>query len=201
MKPHFGQSDAAMNKLAGCNSFPNTGKGLEMIAELEAKAREAGFNTPLECLRAQHESAAGMGLEPEFIERLMTKASSHIEPKGQCGLVAEFTLRREPLTKGYFGHEDGCDCAVCENMHFRELYLKRKAADLEEVKRLAYQAGFDAAMGRPDFDPVKERDAAYDLGYKDGYNAAVYFAGGLVSEQEPKELTSVLGELVWRLKL
>ena len=200
MKPHFGQSDAAMNKLAGHNRFPNASKGLEQIAELEAKAREAGFNTPLEYLRAQHESAAGMGLEPEFIERLMTKSSKRIEPKGQGGLVAEFTLRGEPLTKGYFGHEDGCDCAVCENMHFRELYLKRKASDLEEVKRLAYQAGFDAAMGT-DFDPVKERDAAYDLGYKEGYNAAVYFAGGLISEQEPKEMTSVLAELVWRLKL
>lgn len=189
MKPHFGQSDAAMNKLAGHNRFPNAGKGMGQIAELEAKAREAGFNTPLEYLRAQHESAAGMGLEPEFIERLMTKECQHeftdiatcvhcgcdtdgfisskrIEPKGQGGLIAEFTLRREPLTKGYFGHEDGCDCAVCENMHFRELYLKRKAADLEEVKRLAHQAGFDAAMG-PDFDPVKERDATYDLGWKD----------------------------------
>lgn len=132
MKPHFGQSDAAMNKLAGCNVLPNNNKPAEL--------------------------------------------------------------------KGHFGHELGCDCAVCESMDLRVLYLERKAADLKEVKRLAYQAGFDAAMGT-DFDPVKERDAAYDLGYKEGYNAAVYFAGGLISEQKPKELTSVLAELVWRLKL
>ena len=150
MKPHFGQPDAAMNKLAGINQFPNAGKGLEQIAELEAKAKEAGFETPLEYLRAKHEEAAGMGLEPEFFARNMT---NFMTPK--------------PPTKGYFGHEDGCDCAVCENMYFRELYLNRKAADLEEVKRLAYQAGFDAAMDT-DFDPIKERDAAYDLGYKEG---------------------------------
>lgn len=164
MKPHFGQSDAAMNKLAGCNSYPNAGKGLEMIAELETKAKEAGFNTPLEYLRAQHESAAGMGLEPEFFERLTTK----MQP------ARNMTENMAPLPKGYFGHEDGCDCAVCENMYFRELYLKRKAAELEAIKESEYQKG---------------------------YNAAVYFAGGLISEQEPKELTSILAELVWRLKL
>lgn len=50
MKPHFGQSDAAMNKLAGCNKFPNQNKSdhLQVIADLEAKAKEAGFETPLE---------------------------------------------------------------------------------------------------------------------------------------------------------
>ena len=69
MKPHFGQSDAAMNKLSGCNKFPNAGKGLEQIAELEAKAKEAGFETPLEYLKAKHEEVAGMGLEPGFFER------------------------------------------------------------------------------------------------------------------------------------
>lgn len=100
MKPHFGQSDAVMNKLAG--------------------------------------------------------------------------IMPEPLTKGHFGHEYGCDCAVCESMDLRVLYLKRKAADLEAIKELAY---------------------------REGYNAAVYFAGGLISEQKPKELTSALAELVWRLKL
>lgn len=106
MKPHFGQSDAAMNKLAECNVLPNNNKPAEL--------------------------------------------------------------------KGHFGHELGCDCAVCESMNLRVLYLKRKAADLEAIK---------------------------DLAYREGYNAAVYFVGGLISEQKPKELTSVLAELVWRLKL
>lgn len=93
----------------------------------------------------------------------------------------------------YDGHDDNCDCAVCDDIAFQKSVQKG-------FMSLAYQAGFDAAMG-PDFDPVKERDTAYDLGYKEGYNAAVYFAGGLISKQKPKELTSVLAELVWRLKL
>jgi hypothetical protein len=75
MKPHFGQSDAAMNKLAGCNSFPNANKGLEMIAELEQKANDAGYETPLEYLKAQHEEAAGMPLENAFFNGLTHKRS------------------------------------------------------------------------------------------------------------------------------
>lgn len=111
MKPHFGQSDAAMNKLAGCNSFPNAGKTFD-LTELEQKARAEGFETPFQMMAAKN----------------MTE---HMTP--------------EPLTKGYYGHEDGCDCAVCENMYFHELHLNRVAADIEAIKQNAYQAGFNAA--------------------------------------------------------
>lgn len=45
----------------------------------------------------------------------------------------------------YDGHEDSCDCAVCENMYLRELHLKRVEADLEAMKQLVFQMGFDAA--------------------------------------------------------
>lgn len=40
-----------------------------------------------------------------------------------------------------------------------------------------------------------------DASYRTGYNAAIYFAGGLLSEQEPKAVTSPLAELIWKLKL
>lgn len=116
MKPHFGQIDAVMNKLAGCNKFENGAKGLEQIAELEAKAREAGFETPLEYLRAKHEEAAGMGLEPMFFER-----NPHAIRQMIPAVNMTEHMTPEPLPKGYYGHEDGCDCAVCESMHFSEL--------------------------------------------------------------------------------
>lgn len=109
MKPHFGQSDAAMNKLAGNNRFPNAGKGLEQIAELEAKAREAGFETPLEYLKAKHEEAAGMGLESGFFERNPWAVRQMLPAVNMTE-----NMTPQPLPKGYFGHEDGCDCAVCE---------------------------------------------------------------------------------------
>lgn len=124
MKPHFGQSDAAMNKLAGCNKFPNAMKGLEQIAELEAKAREAGFGTPLEYLRAKHEEAAGMGLEPMFFER-----NPHLKAVNMTE-----NMTPQPLPKGYYGHEDGCDCAVCEQCAWDE--SQRKIADQEWNKLL-----------------------------------------------------------------
>lgn len=144
MKPHFGQSDAAMNKLAGCNKFENgTGSisnqkvldGLKTIASLELQAKNAGFETPFEHLKAKHEEAAGMGLEPEFFERLKVQPMKNRTEN----------MTPEPLPKGYYGHEDGCDCAVCENMYFHELHLNRVAADIEAIKQNAYQAGFNAA--------------------------------------------------------
>ena len=104
MKPHFGQSDAAMNKLAGCNSFPNAGKGLEMIAELEQKACEAGFETPFQMMAAKN--------------------------------MTEY-MTPEPLPKGYYGHEYGCDCAVCENMMLGEARREREAQHRKNILRLA----------------------------------------------------------------
>lgn len=118
MKPHFGQSDAAMNKLAGCNKFPNQNKSdnLQVIADLEAKAKEAGFETPLEYLKAKHEEAAGMGLESGFFERNPWAIRQMLPAVNMTE-----NMTPQPLTKGYYGHEDGCDCAVCEEMHFAEL--------------------------------------------------------------------------------
>ena len=135
MKPHFGQSDAAMNKLAGCNSFPNAAKGLEMVAELEQKARDAGFKTPLEYLRSIHEEAAGMPLDERFYKQFTMQPAKNLTEG----------MTPEPLSKGYYGHEDGCDCAVCEHSYFHELHLNRVAADIEAIKQNAYQAGFNAA--------------------------------------------------------
>ena len=100
MKPHFGQSDAAMNKLAGCNSFPNAGKTFD-LTELEQKAREAGCNTPHEYLRQRDDR----------IQQNIDHAA-----------------------KGYYGHHNGCDCAVCEDMHNRA--LQRKIVDAEWNKLL-----------------------------------------------------------------
>ena len=130
MKPHFGQSDAAMNKLAGCNHFPNARKGLEQIAELEQKARDAGFATPLEYLRSIHEDAAGMPLDNRFYKQFFTKPQS---AKNLTDLMTPL-----PLSKGYFGHEDGCDCAVCDDMAMRDSL--RTISDGEFNKLLDHNA-------------------------------------------------------------
>ena len=47
--------------------------------------------------KEEHEEAAGMPLEPAF------------------------------MAKGYYGHELGCDCAMCENMMLGEARRKREA--------------------------------------------------------------------------
>lgn len=125
MKPHFGQSDAAMNKLAGCNKFENGAgsisnqkvlDGLQTIASLELQARNEGFETPLEYLKAKHEEAAGMGLESGFFERNPWAIRQMLPAVNMTE-----NMTPQPLPKGYYGHEDGCDCAVCEEMHFTEL--------------------------------------------------------------------------------
>lgn len=146
MKPHFGQSDAAMNKLAGCNKFPNASKGLEQIADLEAKAKEAGFETPLEYLKAKHEEAAGMGLEPMFFECNLW-AIRKMQPSAN---MTE-NMTPVPLPKGYYGHEDGCDCAVCEEMQLAEQRQKLQADREAKIRKL--------------FELV---EAAYFKGWKDG---------------------------------
>jgi hypothetical protein len=107
MKPHFGQSDAVMNKLAGCNSFPNAGKTID-IAELEH-------------------------------------------------------MTTEPLPKGYFGHELEI---VLEAERNNVAYAQQKWAEAEErtEKWKSWYESLSAAS-------VKERDAAYDLGYKDAIKA------------------------------
>ena len=136
MKPHFGQSDAAMNKLAGCNQFPNAGEGLEQIAKLEARAKELGFDTPLELLKSQHEEAAGMGIEPNFFERNpwairqmqpavnmtenMTPIDENFDPVKERDAAYDLGYR-DAQREGYYGHHNGCDCAVCEEMHHAEL--------------------------------------------------------------------------------
>lgn len=154
MKPHFGQSDAAMNKLAGCNKFENgTGSisnqkvldGLKTIASLELQAKNAGFETQLEYLKAEHEEAAGMGLEPMFFERnphLIRKMQPAVNmTDSMTPIVEDFDPIKErdaaydlgykdaqrehmtpdPLPEGYYGHHNGCDCAVCEDIHMSEL--------------------------------------------------------------------------------
>lgn len=90
MKPHFGQSDAAMNKLAGINQFPNAGKGLELISDLEAKAKEAGCSTPLEYLRQRDDR----------FQREINRAA--------------MSFNDVYLSQ----HDQPCDCAVCDEIHF-----------------------------------------------------------------------------------
>lgn len=103
MKPHFEQSDASMNKLAGCNSFPNAGKTFD-LTELEQMAREAGCETPFEYLRQRDDR----------IQQSIDLAA-----------------------KGYYGHELGCDCAVCENMMLGEACRQREAEHRKNILRLA----------------------------------------------------------------
>lgn len=152
MKPHFGQSDAAMNKLAGCNQLPNNNKPPDLL-------RLSGYT------KAEHEEAAGMGLEDAFMKQPPCSCvpCKHYEssldevPCKYCRDHAKFEEKDfDPVkerdaaydlgykdaqkTQGYYGHHNGCDCAVCEDMHNTE--LRRKIADaewnklLDDIKRL-----------------------------------------------------------------
>lgn len=56
--------------------------------------------------KEEHEEAAGMPLEPAF------------------------------MAKGYYGHELGCDCAVCESMMLGEARRKREAEHRKNILRL-----------------------------------------------------------------
>lgn len=82
MKPHFGQSDAAMNKLAGCNVLPNANKPADL-------PKLAGYT------KEEHEEAAGMGLEDAFM--------SHHEQPCDCAICDDIAFRRSLRKK------DGCD--------------------------------------------------------------------------------------------
>ena len=53
MKPHFGQSDAAMNKLAGCNSFPNNNKSPD-LTKLNLHKPPLPDCTPYSCVPCKH---------------------------------------------------------------------------------------------------------------------------------------------------
>lgn len=76
-------------------------------------------------------------------------SSRRTEPKGQGGLVAEFTLRREPSTKGYDGHDDGCDCAVCDDIAFKKSVQKGFMSIAEVHEHTRMQADeLDDALGK-----------------------------------------------------
>jgi len=116
MKPHFGQSDAAMNKLAGLNILPNNNKTADL-----SKLR----NVHCYCIPCKH---------------------------------YEVSLDHGP-------------CVSC-----------RDHAKFEEK----------------DFDPVKERDAAYDLGYNDGIKAGLVRAAEIAAnyQQEAQEYREALEAIV-----
>lgn len=150
MKPHFGQSDAAMNKLAGCNSFPNGDvvhnqkvlDGLKTVESLEVQAKNAGYDTPYEYLAAKNGHLVGN--KPKRISPISyengfedgyekAKKGSQLKRSDSKELENE-NMTPEPLPQGYYGHHNGCDCAVCEDMHNRA--LQRKIVDAEWNKLL-----------------------------------------------------------------
>ena len=150
MKPHFGQSDAAMNKLAGCNSFPNGDvvhnqkvlDGLKTVESLEVQAKNAGYDTPYGYLAAKNGYLVGN--KPKRISPISyengfedgyekAKKEYSVSMSGEM-YVTEENMTPEPLPEGYYGHENGCDCAVCEDMHNTE--LRRKIVDAEWNKLL-----------------------------------------------------------------
>lgn len=134
MKPCFGQSDAAMNKLAGCNKFENGAgsisnqkvlDGLKTIASLELQAKNEGFETPYEMLSARNGWTVGNKLVKRISPISYENGYEDGFEKGRMSMQPAKNMTEhmtpEPLSKGYYGHEDGCDCAVCESMHFSEL--------------------------------------------------------------------------------
>ena len=43
----------------------------------------------------------------------------------------------------YDGHEESCDCAVCEDMMLRRVRWQRELDEVETIKRVAYKIGYE----------------------------------------------------------
>lgn len=56
-----------------------------------------------------------MGLESGFFERNPWAIRQMLPAVNMTE-----NMTPQPLTKGYYGHEGGCDCAVCDDVAFRQ---------------------------------------------------------------------------------
>lgn len=131
MKPHFGQSDAAMNKLAGINHLPNNNKPADLL-----KSR----NVPCSCIPCKHYEVS-LDHGPCVSCRDHAKfEEKDFDPVKERDAAYDLGYKDAQKAQGYYGHENGCDCAVCEDIHNRE--LRRKIVDaewnklLDDIKRL-----------------------------------------------------------------
>ena len=120
MKPHFGQSDAAMNKLAGCNILPNNNKPADLL-----KLR----NIPCSCVPCKHYEVS-LDHGPCVSCRDHAKfQEKDFDPVKERDAAYDLGYKDAQKVQGYYGHELGCDCAVCEDCAQRESI--RKIADAE----------------------------------------------------------------------
>jgi len=125
MKPHFGQSDAAMNKLAGCNILPNNNKPADL-----PRLR----NVPCSCIPCKHYEVS-LDHGPCVSCRDHAKfEEKDFDPVKERDAAYDLGYKDAQKVQGYYGHENGCDCAVCEDMAQRE--LSRKIVDAEWNKLL-----------------------------------------------------------------
>lgn len=129
MKPHFGQSDAAMNKLAGCNRLPNTNKPADL-----SKLR----NVPCSCVPCKHYEVSldhGPCVSCRDHAKFEEKDFDPVKERDAAYDLGYKDAQQEHMkAQGYYGHHNGCDCAVCEDMHNRD--LQRKIVDAEWNKLL-----------------------------------------------------------------
>jgi hypothetical protein len=178
MKPHFGQSDAAMNKLAGCNKFENGAgsisnqkvlDGLQTIASLELQARNEGFETPYEMLTAKRIKRISPISYENGYEDGFEKGRMSMQPAKN---MTEH-MTPEPLPNGYYGHHNGCDCAVCEDIHMSELAKQRVDAEwnkllddnamlVQQVAEITERMGRDVQFWK---DETRRAIEAGDLSY------------------------------------
>jgi hypothetical protein len=128
MKPHFGQSDAAMNKLAGCNSFPNNNKPADL----------ARRDIPCSCIPCKHYESSLDEVPCKYCRdhaKFEERGFDPVKERDAAYDLGYKDAQQEHMkAQGYYGHENGCDCAVCEDMHNRD--LQRKIVDAEWNKLL-----------------------------------------------------------------
>lgn len=119
MKPHFGQSDAAMNKLAGCNRLPNTNKPADL-----SKLR----NVPCSCVPCKHYGVSldhGPCVSCRDHAKFEEKDFDPVKERDAAYDLGYKDAQQEHMkAQDYYGHHNGCDCAVCEDMHNRDLQRK-----------------------------------------------------------------------------
>lgn len=130
MKPHFGQSDAAMNKLAGINQLPNNNKppDLTKLDLHKLPSPDVGDYSCVPCkhyeVSLDHGPCVSCRDHAKFEEK-------DFDPVKERDAAYDLGFKD---AQGYYGHHNGCDCAVCEDMYNRD--LQRKIVDAEWHKLL-----------------------------------------------------------------
>lgn len=107
MKPHFGQSDAAMNKL-DLHKLPLPDVGA--CSCVPCKHYEVSLD---------HGPCVSCRDHAKFEEK-------DFDPVKERDAAYDLGFKD---AQGYYGHHNGCDCAVCEDMH--NTALRRKIVDAE----------------------------------------------------------------------